>query len=512
MKKSSGLLSSRLPFIVLFLLIQIGAIWGILAFFQEKFILFYVFCLAMSLLVALYIINSDKNPAYKMAWLIPILILPVFGALLYVMFGVHWTSRRRREQKKRLGQQYRQAFADLPLLLPQLREENLDAALQAGYLIQSGAPLYAGSSCRFLPRGEDVYQAMLEDLRQAQRFIFLEYFIIAEGKMWDSILEILTEKARKGVDIRLIYDDIGCMFTLKKDYPQCLQSLGIKTCVFGRFVPFVSSRFNNRDHRKICVIDGAVGYTGGVNLADEYINAYEKYGHWLDCGERLSGAAVWSLTVMFLGLWSYLCWSDEDFRRFAPPAEMWAAMQDGSRGYVVPFSDSPFDAVPVGASVYMNMITRARQYVYIATPYLVLNYEMSTALRLAAKSGVDVRIITPHIPDKKMVFAITRSYYRELVQSGVKIYEYLPGFIHSKTFVSDDQYAVVGTINLDFRSLYLHYECGVWQYGVPAVAEIKEDYLRTLEKCTLITKEKTARTPWHKRLVYTILRVFAPLV
>ncbi|MEG2212902.1 MAG: cardiolipin synthase, partial [Clostridiales bacterium] len=449
MKKITNIIFSRLVFVALCLVVQAATIVYILVLFREHFIWFYGLCLLVALAMLLYIVNSELNPAYKIAWLMPMMILPVFGALLYLMFGVNLRSKDQQQRMTEMHRQYRQAMAELPSPLLALRQQNPDGALQATYLQHLGTPLFQHTSSQFLHIGEVMYAKMLEDLRKAEKFIFMEYFIIEEGKMWNEILDILTQKAKAGVDVRLIYDDIGCMFTLDKNYYRKLEALGIKTWVFGRFIPVLATRFNNRNHRKICVIDGQIGYTGGINLADEYINVYEKHGHWLDCGIRLEGAAVWSFTVMFLSMWDYLHRIKEDFQFFAPNSQLTAEIAND--GYVQPFTDMPFDDERVGETVYLNIVGRARKYLYISTPYLVVDHEMSTALQLAAKSGVDVRIITPHIPDKKLVFAITRSYYQELVEAGVRIYEYLPGFIHSKTFVCDDACAVVGTINLDFR-------------------------------------------------------------
>ncbi len=510
MKKFKKILTSRLVFVALFLVIQVGAIAYVLTLFRDRFALFYGLSLLLAVGLLLYIVNDDHlNPAYKIAWLVPLLLLPLFGSLLYLMFGLRVFRKSKRQRMEQIQRQYQRAMENLPNPIGQLQETDPDGARQAAYLCSANTPLYQNTASRFLPTGEIMYQAMLEDLRQAENFIFLEYFIIQEGTMWNTILEILQEKAQAGVDVRVMYDDMGCMFTLDKDYAQKLEALGLKACVFGRFTPLLSARFNNRDHRKICVIDGKVGYTGGINLADEYINAYERFGHWLDCGIRLEGAAVWSLTVMFLSIWDYVYSVKEDFRSFLP-REMTVPPQ--AQGYVQPFTDMPLDNEPVGATVYLNMIGRAKKYVYICTPYLVIDHEMSIALRLAAKSGVDVRIITPHIPDKKLVFAITRSYYQELVTAGVKIYEYLPGFIHSKTFVCDDSYAVVGTINLDYRSLYLHYECAAWLCHCDTVGQIKEDYLHILEQCGQVTPERLRRNTWYRRVGYSILRAFAPLV
>ena len=351
----------------------------------------------------------------------------------------------------------------------------------------------------------------VEELKKAKHYIFLEYFIIEEGKFWNTILNILKEKAAAGVDVRLIYDDFGCINKkLPRHYDRVLKKYGIKCCVFNPFRPFLSAVLNNRDHRKIAIIDGHTGITGGINLADEYINIGSKFGHWKDTSILLRGEGVWSLTVMFLSMWDALTQTEENYNHFRP-----YLYQDGiirAPGIVQPYNDGPWDDKAIGENVYLNMISRAKKYVYITTPYLILSNEIVSALQNAAESGIDVRIITPHIPDKRRVFELTRAHYEPLVKAGVKVYEYLPGFIHSKTLVCDDQLGMVGTINLDYRSLYLHFECGVWLSGAHSVADIKRDFLETQEKCDQVTLEEVQGQSWAKRFYRSLLRVFAPLL
>lgn len=355
-----------------------------------------------------------------------------------------------------------------------------------------------------------MFERLLQELKKAERYIFLEYFIIEKGVMWDSILEILVEKAKQGVDVRVIYDDVGCLLTLPYNYDKQLSKMGIKCCVFNPFVPILSSHMNNRDHRKITVIDGCTAFTGGINLADEYINGYEKHGHWKDSAVMIKGDAVWSFAVMFLSLWNYQRKTEEDYEKFRPLAietEKFAPL-----GYVQPFTDSPLDDESISETVYLNLISNAKRYVFINTPYLILDSEMTIALCSAAKRSVDVRIITPHVPDKWFVHSVTRANYEVLVESGVKIYEYIPGFNHAKSFAIDDEFGVVGTINLDYRSLYLHFECGVWLYQTKSILEVKEDFMKTLEQCQQITLEYCRSVKWYRRLGRLVLRAFAPLM
>lgn len=370
---------------------------------------------------------------------------------------------------------------------------------------------WTNSTVTYHASGEEQFEDLKAELEKAEHYIFLEYFIIHEGIFWDTILEILVRKAQEGVDVRLIYDDLGCVVLLPYGYDRKLEKLGIQCKVFNPFIPFISVRMNNRDHRKIVVIDGHTAFTGGINLADEYINAYEKYGHWKDTGVMVKGEAVWNFTVMFLTLWDFLTKTREpDYERFRP--QVYHPEPFAGEGFVAPFTDSPMDGETVGENVYYNLIAHASHYVYITTPYLILDYEMTNALCTAAKSGVDVRIITPYVWDKFMVYMLTQSNYPALLEAGVKIYEYTPGFVHAKSFVVDDELATVGTINLDYRSLYLHFECGCWMYKTPAVMDIKADLLKTMEECHRFTMEDYHKLPLYRRLGGKLLKLFAPLL
>ena len=339
----------------------------------------------------------------------------------------------------------------------------------------------------------------------------MEYFIIKQGEMWNSILEILKEKARTGVDVRLVYDDLGCAMYMPKRFIQEMAEYGIKAVPFNPVAPVINLRQNNRDHRKITVIDGYVGFTGGINLADEYINRTHPFGHWKDTGVMLKGEGVWNLTLMFLQTWSMLTHEEDDYSLYYSDKYYEEAFE--TDGFVQPYGDTPVDDEIVGENIYLNMINKAKKYVYITTPYLIIDNEMFTALTLAAKSGIDVRIITPGIPDKKLVYMVTQSYYHHLIQAGVKVYQYEPGFIHAKTVVVDDVVATVGTVNFDYRSLYLHFECGVWMFNSSAILDIKEDYLATLEKCDEVTKEEIVNSMNGPKLFWqSLLRMVAPLL
>ena len=510
MKKLVSLLFHRVVLVAVFILIQIAVLLVMILRFNSYFVYFYWLCVAVSILAVLWILGNRSDPAYKIAWIVPILIVPIFGGLFYIMFGGNRLSSRTRRRMQGLERKMEE------VLRPDFQADELlpigeDAVHQARYLEHMAhCPVYGNTVTEYFSLGEFCFARMIEELKKAERYIFVEYFIVEEGEMWNAILDILKEKAAQGVDVRLLYDDIGSMFTLPRDYARDLEAkTGIKCCVFNPFVPILTIRLNNRDHRKIMVIDGKVGFTGGINLADEYINAYEKHGHWKDTSILLKGEAVFNLTVMFLSMWDYLdsTTGKTDYSRYYPT--VW---DENAKGYVQPFADNPLDDEAVGETVYLNLINKAKRYVYITTPYLILSSEMLTALTSAAKCGVDVRIITPHIPDKWYVHAVSRSHYQPLIEAGVKIYEYTPGFIHAKTFVVDDDYAVVGTINLDYRSLYLHFECAVWMYQTPSVAQVRDDFFKTQQISQEITLEECRSLSFPRRLGRSVLRVFAPLM
>ncbi len=464
----------------------------------------------ISFFVALYIVSKRDKGAYKLTWVFLILVFPLFGGLMYLLFNFQTATRKFQkalavqEDKTRdlfymCKDGYYDAKSDIPDSLTQIR-----------YLQQfAGFPIYKNTQTEYLTPGENKFEVLKAELKKAQRYIFLEYFIIEEGIMWGEILDILKEKVKEGVKVRVIYDDMGCFLLLPKDYPKMLNSYGIECVVFNPFKPFLTVKQNNRDHRKIVVIDGKVAFTGGINLADEYINVKVKHGHWKDAAIMVKGKAAWSFTIMFLQMWNFCKNTVEDYTMYYPWKEKECDVEDD--GYVQPYADSPMDSENVGEHVYLQIINNAKDYVYIYTPYLIIDDSMISALTLAAKSGVDVRIITPHKWDKWVIHMTTRSYYRELIKAGVKIYEYSKGFLHAKAFVSDDTVATVGTTNLDFRSLYLHFECGTWMYGSKAVGKIKEDFCSTLAESQLVSL-KECSSNYIMRLFQDVLRLLAPLM
>lgn len=499
----------RVILLVSSFILQIGVISFFLLKYSESFFDFYLASLTLSIIIVFIIINNKSNPSYKIAWIVPVMIFPIFGGLFYLLYGGNKLSTREKLKMVIQNIEMTNSLKQDDEIIKKIGDKSIYAKNQSEYILNyAKCPVYNNTETTYFKIGEEKFEALLRELKKAEKFIFLEYFIIQEGKMFNSILEILEEKAKQGVDVRLIYDDVGCIVTLPHNYKNTLEAKGIKCRVFNPIKPFFTRRLNNRDHRKIVVIDGDVGFTGGINLADEYINEYEKHGYWKDAGIMLKGDAVWNLTVMFLSMWDYIDNKEEDYIKFKPSKNKYY----NSKGYVQPFDDSPLINEPIGETVYLNLINKAKDYIYINTPYLIIDNEMATALKIAAKSGVDIKIVTPYIPDKKFVHAVTKSYYESFIKDGIEIYEFTPGFMHAKTFVVDDEYGVVGSINLDFRRLYLHYECGVWLYKTESIKSMKDDYLETLKRCHKVTMEECKNTSSIRKVLRLIIRMFAPLL
>lgn len=504
-------LFSRYAISAIMILVELGLILYLLFgnIHEVKYLLLAVFLTSVP--ACLSLINKDTNPDYKVPWVFVIMGVPLFGPLIYVLFYQRRMSKKESKFASGIVNMIKgegtesQAFSEL------LAADNLAAGKAKAILNDSpGSGIYRESVSTFYGKGEIMFSAMLEDLKRAEKYIFLEYFIIAPGVLWDSLLEVLLEKAKAGVDVRLLYDDIGCMKTLPARYPKQLSRQGIKTRRFNEVNPRVSSIHQNRDHRKICVIDGKVAYTGGVNIADEYINEIRRFGYWKDGGIRIEGRAVEGLLKMFVINWDYSSRSVSDYDALLSTVEP-AENSDG--GFYLPFGSGPAPLYKraAGKNAFINLINQASSYVYITSPYLIIDYDLTEALRNAASRGVDIRIVTPGIADKKIVKVLTKSAYPYLIEAGVKIYEYRPGFIHEKTVVCDDKYAVVGTINFDFRSLVHHFENAVWMYNTPTVLDAKGEFMRTLDESEKMDKKKSKLTfrEWFFKM---IVRIFAPLL
>ena len=460
--------------------------------------------------IVIYIINERGNPAFNMTWMLLILIFPAFGCLFYIWVKSQLGTRYIGKRLRRLRLDTARYMQQDPGIIESLRESKPSNANLAHYMqYQLGFPTYQNTSAQYFACGEEKFPVLLEELKKAEKFIFLEYFIVEEGYMWGSILDILKEKAAAGVEVRFMYDGMCSISQLPYDYPKQIRKFGIQCKMFSPIRPILSTTQNNRDHRKICVIDGKVGFTGGINLGDEYINRKERFGYWKDTAVMIKGDAVQSLTMLFLQMWNVSEMKTEDFTGYL--TNMAQTVQP-ELGFMLPYGDSPYDNENVGEEVYVHILNHAKKYVHIMTPYLILDNGMLDTLTRAAKSGIEVCIIMPHIPDKWYAFAVAKTYYRELIEAGVQIYEFTPGFVHAKIFVSDDDTATVGTINLDYRSLYLHFECGVFMYRNPVVYEIEKDFQETLKKCRKVSVSDMKKNGILMRICGRVLRLIAPLM
>lgn len=504
MRKLFKLLSSRLFWMFLLFSSQTAfliylIIW---ASFTEGALFFFT---GLSVVLGIIVMSRNERAPYKMVWLFLLLVLPLFGGVFYLLFG-----------NKKIGKLSQKKLASFWKKVPD--SSSYISTIEDGYkrlpdnykrtatFIRNttNLPAWANTDCQYFAYGEDFFVDALEELKKAERFIFIEYFIIEEGKWWDRILEVLRQKVKEGVDVRVLYDDMGSINTLPAAYSWTLKSYGIKCCCFNRVRLRINPRLNFRDHRKILSIDGNIAYTGGLNLADEYSNDNLRFGYWKDCAIKLKGAAVWNLTFLFLRMWCCMTGEDDNLESFIPTISV-----EGS-GAVQPFGDNPFDDATVTENTYLQLLNDAKRYVWITTPYLIPDEAISDALKRAAKAGIDVRIITPHVPDKRSVFEVTRSNYQGLMEAGVKIYEFTPGFIHSKSFLVDDDICCIGTTNIDYRSLYLHFELSVMLYKADVIKDIKTDFEKTL----LLSKEQVLEEvknisffTWLKRFFF---KLFSP--
>lgn len=506
-KKLSGILFRKTTAIVVLILLQLGflilSLWRMARFFPYV----YLALLFISLVVLIWVINSESNPSYKLAWVIPILIVPIFGGIFYLLFGTSRVGSRLKKNREAQQKFKTQYLIQDESVWETAGQEAPHMVSQMNYLKNAGYPVYRNEESLYFPLGDDKFQKMLEELRKAKEYIFLEYFIVADGVMWQKILNILKQKVKEGVEVRVIYDDCGSLGLLPPHHEKELNALGIKCRVFNPLRPSLTITMNNRDHRKILVIDGTVGFTGGVNIGDEYINRKVVHGHWKDSAVMLRGQAVNTLLSLFFEMWNLILPDDKDVSQYykqIPPSK--------GNGYLQPYGADPFCEDAIGEHVYLNLISKATREIFILTPYLIIDNELTTALCLAAKNGVDVNIVTPHIADKWYVHLMTVASYPQLIKAGVNIYEYTPGFIHSKVFSVDGNIATVGTVNMDYRSLYLHFECGVVLYGTDTAAKIREDCIHTIAASQKISMEDIKSIRWYHRLFQQLVRVFSPLM
>ncbi|MDE6029709.1 MAG: cardiolipin synthase [Clostridiales bacterium] len=491
---------------ILLVVLETLAVIAVMTFLTIYLPYFYFAVVLTQFVVAIAIINRKDNPDYKLPWLFFDMLIPIVGFMLYFMF---YSRKLSKKQVKRLNRMVAQRTEkDDGAELQMIKECDQTIGSQAVMLKKlSDSHVYANTDIRYYPLGEHTFAAMVEDLKKAEKFIFMEYFIIENGLFWDTILAVLKDKVKSGVEVRVMYDDIGCMTTLSGSYYKQLRKFGIKAVPFSRLRGQANNEFNNRNHRKITVIDGKVGYTGGVNIADEYINRIQRFGHWKDVGLRLQGEAVNELTRLFL-----IDYGISDKKADDNFSDYYCYEQCEQDGYCIPFGDGPKPVYDrqVAKSVILNMLNQAKRYVYITTPYLIIDSELIEALENAAIRGIDVRIITPHVPDKKLVFLMTRSHYNRLLAAGVKIYEYERGFVHAKTYISDDETAMVGTVNMDYRSLVHHFENGVWIYKHDVIADIKNDFLCTQEQ-SINFELGMLKENLFQRFIRAMAKVFSPL-
>jgi len=504
-----SVLFSRLGLIVILLLLQLGLLFGIFRWFETFIPHLFGSAMLFNLLMVIVLLNSPADPSAKITWLIMIMVMPVAGSLLYLYTRSDIGHRALKRRIAAINHETRFDLRQRHETFERLQEADAGAAALARYVGRCGCqPVWENTEVKYFPSGEEKLEALLDCLEGAKDFIFMEYFIVDEGVMWGQVLDILIEKARAGVDVRVMIDGTCEFTTLPHDYPERLKELGIQCKLFAPATPFISTHYNYRDHRKIAVIDGHTGFTGGINLADEYINQVERFGHWKDTAVMLRGDAVRNLTLMFLQMWS-IDTSGIDTVRFlkCPIPKI-----ENSSGFVMPYSDCPLDDNKVGERVYMDILNRAKRYVHIMTPYLILDSTMENALKYAAERGVDVHLILPGQPDKKYAWWLARNHYASLMAAGVKISEYSPGFVHAKVFVADDREAVVGTINLDYRSLYHHFECAAYMYGAACVADIEEDFRRTLDQCTRMTEKRLEAIPRYQKFAGAALKALSPLM
>ena len=503
------LLMSKYGFSIAIILIELFVIFGIILYMSQIAPLVWVSLVFMvSVATVIAIVNRSMSPESKVTWLI-VTFVPVFGPLLYLMFGERRLSKKELKQLQELNSIAFHENNGRQLHL-QLQETDKSAygIINALLHMDSNAEVYDQTDSQFFASGEEMWQQMLKDLKRAEKFIFLEYYIVEEGLMWDSMLEILEEKAAQGVEVKMLYDDIGCMVTLPGDYTVYLRSKGIYAHKFNKVIPRMTVAYNNRDHRKILVIDGQISYTGGINLADEYINHIERFGHWKDSGIRIDGPATQAFTRLFLMNWYINRGEISDFDQY----HLENQTRSGS-GLCIPYGSGPkpIYQMKVGKIVYQNLINQAEDFVYITTPYLIIDYDLTEDIKNAAMRGVDVRIVTPHIPDKKLIQLVTRGAYPDLLSAGVRIFEYTPGFIHSKQMIVDDRFAAVGTINLDYRSLVHHYENAVLLYKTESIADIRKDFEEIFEQSQEIFSD-TINPTWYQMMIKEVTQLFAPML
>ena len=504
LRKLLRFLSSRLVLFVLLIFIQL---YIILQFFGGLPQPVHVILGFIGFFIVMQLVNSKQNQSYSIAWIIIVLLFPGVGPIVYLIFANKKVPKGLRNLNEQTDISPYKALPQSKKVIDEIRHNDHSVFKQFNYVLYNGAfPVYENTRVDYYPVGEEKFDSMLVELEKAEKYIFLEYFIIREGIMWNSILDILIKKVKQGVDVRVMYDDLGTISNLPPNYKKTLESYGIQVHVFNRLRPILLVQMNNRDHRKILSIDGKVGFLGGINLGDEYVNKFERFGHWKDSAIKLEGQAVWSLTVMFLQFWNSVHKIEENIKRYNPHYKV------DAKGLVQPYSDSPTDGETLGENIHLNIINNSKRYLYIMTPYLIPSHEMIRMMILSSKNGIDIRIVVPHRPDKWYVHAITKSNYRILIENGIRVFEYTPGFIHSKNFLADDKVGIVGSTNLDYRSYYLNFESGALMYDSDAIVGLKDDFAKTFAESIEITIEDVVNVPMYKRFIRAFIGMFSPLL
>lgn len=506
------IIKSKVLYLALAVLIQLAALMLVATFFAFNFMSVYIFMIVLSVIACIFVINRDSDSSSKLLWVLIIMIMPFFGGFLYLLFGGRKIPKALMIQDRQAYSDYRKYAMQNMKLLSQndhpdpVLKKMTNMAWNNGYF-----PVYTHNKTRYFKTGAEQYETLLDALKEAEKFIFIETYIIDKGEMWDSIHEILREKVAQGVDVRLVFDDFGSILNVDDEFVRKLNEEGIKTHPFNRIRPQLAVQMNNRDHRKIIVIDGKKGFTGGSNIADEYINKVERFGYWKDMGMMVEGSAVEPFTISFLQIWNYSSEKNTPYEEFVlPPGQV--PVFNNEPGFVLPFSDSPTDEHNLGKSMHLNMLAGAMDYCWISTPYLILDDEMENALLLAVNNGVDVRIVVPGIPDKKIVYEVTKANIEHLVKKGVRVYEYTPGFIHGKVTLADGKQGLVGTVNMDFRSYYYNYECGTWMYETECLKDIHQDFEEIFADSREVTMEDLKSINPIVRYARNILKVFSPLL
>ncbi len=505
-----NLIFSRVFVLVVLVVVQLIAFGATVTFLRDYANYIHALFLVLSVIVVIFIINGDGNASFKITWMLLIIITPIVGTAFYGYMKMELGTAFLRKRLQDVSIDTKTYMLQDKEVLEEIRLSKPANANLASYMTnQIAFPTYRNTTVKYFASGEEKFEELKKQLEQAEEYIFMEYFIVEKGLMWKEILDILKEKVWQGVEVRFMYDGMCSLYLLPTHYDKELRRAGIKCKQFNPVRPVLTSYQNNRDHRKICVIDGKVAFTGGINLADEYINVKERFGHWKDTAIMVEGEAVQSFTMMFLEMWNITEKREESYERYLTSKESEIKRE---LGFVIPYADSPFDEQNVGEHVYLHILNHAKKYVHIMTPYLIIDDDMLSTLQYVAQCGIEVIIIMPHIPDKWYAFAVARTYYECLMKAGVQIYEYTPGFVHAKVFVSDNDTATVGTINLDYRSLYHHFECSTFIYNNPVVWDIEKDFQETLKKSQRITMHDVKNRNWMEKICGRVLRLIAPLM